>query len=523
MINELRKQKKEIRNEIRKQPSGEKRQILFQHYKATQEKIKEQLSNEKSAEVSQKFERIMADKTGHAFWREKKSLTQNPLLNSLTVKNKDGIRQYDPTAVKETMADYFENLYKAKQFPYHPHHQTVTRNIVENSSNYDFEETRYNQEPTIEELATIVREKKNGKSTPDVKNEMIKRPGQAMIEILYPLVQTIWRQESTPPEWNTGYITALWKGKGDKENLTNYRGITTSSAIGTIVESMIDKRIESAVPFTQAQGGGKRGASTCDHLFLLRCMIDISKKQKRSTYLTFYDVSKAYDNVDNDDMLDIMWDSGLRGKSWRILRNLNQNLKAVIKTKYGLTRTINMEIGGKQGSRLTGRMFAKLMDTLAEELQPTGEGFQINANLKIAVLLWVDDVVSCVEGANKQEQMLQKIADFATKHKLKWGASKCKVMKVGKHQEKERKWRLGELTIEESETYKYLGDTISNDGKNAKNLEQRKAKLFTTTTSINAIAESDVLRRVEAAVILELHEKINIPALLINSESWNLN
>ena len=50
-----------------------------------------------------------------------------------------------------------------------------------------------------------------------------------------------------------------------------------------------------------------------------------------------------------------------------------------------MTREIEMEIGGKQGSRLTGRMFAKLMDTLAEELD--GEGFTVNELLTIAVLL----------------------------------------------------------------------------------------------------------------------------------------
>ena len=127
---------------------------------------------------------------------------------------------------------------------------------------------------------------------------------------------------------------------------------------------MIDRRIENYVPFSQAQGGGKRGASTCDHLFILRAMIDTTIKQKRATFFTFYDVSKAYDNVDNDDMLNIMWENGLKGKAWRILRNLNKNLKAIVKTRYGPTPTIDMDIGGKQGSRLTGRMFAKMMDTL---------------------------------------------------------------------------------------------------------------------------------------------------------------
>ena len=164
-------------------------------------------------------------------------------------------------------------------------------------------------------------------------------------------------------------------------------GITTSSSIGTIIDSLIDNRIEYLVPFTQAQGGGKKGASTCDHLFIMRAIIDISIKQKRETFLTFYDISKAYDNVNNNDTLNIMWEKGLRGKAWRILKNLNTGLKARIKTKYGLTRIIDMEIGGKQGSRLTGRMFAKLMDMLAEEKENTEEGFCFENDFFIAVLL----------------------------------------------------------------------------------------------------------------------------------------
>ena len=56
-----------------------------------------------------------------------------------------------------------------------------------------------------------------------------------------------------------------------------------------------------------------------------------------------------------------------------------------------------------------------------------------------------------------------------------------------------------------------------------KNLEERKCKMSAATTTINAIAETDVLRTMETPVILELHEKINIPALLTNCESWNLN
>ena len=191
--------------------------------------------------------------------------------------------------------------------------------------------------------------------------------------------------------------------------------------------------------------------------------------------------------------------------------------------RYGLTREFQMECGGKQGSRLTGRMFAKMMDVLTDELH--GKGFKVNENLLIAVLLWVDDVVSCAVGVDAQKEILQVISDFAIKHKITWGQEKCKVMRVGKHKDtkKGQEWQAGDLSIQETDKYKYLGDIITSDGKNRENLYSRKAKLQCTTININTIAASEVMYQIETAVLLELHEKMNISSLINNAESWNLN
>ena len=82
----------------------------------------------------------------------------------------------------------------------------------------------------------------------------------------------------------------------------------------------------------------------------------------KTIYITYYDISKAYDNVSIKDMLVVMWQKGIKGKLWRILKELSMNQKAKVKTKYGYTRTFDKEIGGRQESRLTGKCFAKLMD-----------------------------------------------------------------------------------------------------------------------------------------------------------------
>ena len=522
-VKNLQKQKREKKIEIRKQTDSETRNNMILQYKDIQECIHNQMVTEKTSYIENKFNQIAADRSRASFWKEKRRMTRNHTQESLTVKDENGNRKYEPEEIKECMATYYENLYRHKTKRPHPYHQEVITKIQHNKHNYDYDHLDYNLPPSKEEVRDIIDGKKNGKSTPDIQNEMLKKPGERMIDFIYPLITTIWMEEQIPSVWNEGTITSLWKGKGDKELLSNHRGITTSSSIGTIIDSLIDKRIEKLVPFTEAQGGGKTGASTCDHLFMLRAIIALSKKQKRQTFITFYDVSKAYDNVDNQDMSCIMWDNGLRGKSWRLLFNLNTDLKAHVKTRFGKTRNVNMEIGGKQGSRLTGRQFSKLMDTLAESLINIEKGFKMSQIFRIPVLLWVDDVVSCVEGKVAQINILKDIDNFAVKHKLEWSTAKCKVMRVGKHMDEQTEWRLGDKMIQETTQYRYLGDEVTNDGKNAENIKSRKQKIQATTATINTIASSEVISKVESTVLLELHERITIPALLNNCESWVLN
>ena len=520
-VDDLCKQKREIKKQICMETERDHKSSLITTYKSIQESIKTQMTNEKSQQIEGKFKKIIADKSRNAFWKEKRLLSRNPVLEALVIKNEKGQRLFSPEEVKEGTVSYYQNLYKKKVIEPLPYHTEVENSIVAYVEDRQFELEPYNALPTPSEISTILANKKNGKSTTDFKNEMLKRPGKAMENLICPLIHAIWEEESVPTEWNKGLITSLWKGKGDKEQLSNHRGITVSSAFGTIVEELIDNRIEKQIPLTQAQGGGKKQSSTFDHLFILRAMMAISIKEKRETFITFFDVSKAFDTVDNHDMLKIMWDKGIRGKTWRILKNLNSELKAAVKTRYGTTDEIDMEVGGRQGSRLTGRMFSKLMDLLAEEIIASGEGFKMMEDFIIGVLLWVDDVISSVEGYENQKQILARINRFAKNHKLKWGQSKCKVMRIGQEYKPEE-FDLGDMKIETCDKYTYLGDVVTPDGKNTQNIKSRKNKINATSISINTIAESEVLHKIETPVLLELHESTNIPSLITNSESWTL-
>ena len=63
------------------------------------------------------------------------------------------------------------------------------------------------------------------------------------------------------------------------------------------------------------------------------------------------------------------WEHGVKGKTWRLMKALNTELTAAIKTQHGLTRAIMRKAGGKQDGKNIGFLSAKLMDLLSEEAQ----------------------------------------------------------------------------------------------------------------------------------------------------------
>ena len=307
------------------------------------------------------------------------------------------------------------------------------------------------------------------------------------------------------------FVDFLWAARGDK------------GAVGSILEEVIDKRMENIVDFSPGQAGGVKGASTADHLFLLRGIMTSAKEDKSNIFLTFYDVAKAYDNADVDNMLHVIWEAGVKGKMWRILRELSTNLTAVVKTRYGPSRPIKRDNGGKQGSKTMGRKFAKQMDTLSEEfIEKPEKNYQINNEFNIGCLEWIDDVMTATAGKTNQISVLNAVDEFARKNKLEWGEAKCQVMQVGRKVKVPTEWHLGDKLIKNTSSYKYLGDIVTDNNKNKTNLEARENKAYATVRQINTTASSDIMRGIEAKVVLILYEKSIIPSLTYNCESWTL-
>ena len=523
IVKNLRMEKQKAKKAFQNEKDYNEKFKLKDIYIETQNNLRTQLKQEQNENIERKITK-MCEQGAIGFWKELKQIKRDEFSQWCCIKDGDGNRIFDSALQKEELAKYYENLYTFDEaLEKHPYHDYVKQKIHDYSNDYNYDNEWYNRAPSRSTLEKIIISKKNKKATTDFPNEILKRGGEGFLKCLQPVIASFWKHETPPDEWNEGIISSVWKGKGDRENLKNHRGITVSSTISMVCEQVINERMMELIPLTQAQGGGKKGTSTRDHVFLLRGAITHALKNRNNMYITFYDVTKAYDRADVEDMLVTAWEKGLRGKLWRLMKNLNTNLTARIKTNDGLTRSIKRIAGGKQGGKNFGFLFAKMMDMMAEDAEcDDGLGIKFS-DLRMSVLEWVDDVVTFAAGEDQQNHTLQFVNNFAVKHKLKWGREKCNVKKIGHGRYIQEKWMLGQLEIDSCDQYKYLGDIVTRNGNNQKNIEDRQAKVMAMTRKILGLGGNEVFKNIQLKALLKMHNSCTVAALLTNSETWVLN
>ena len=303
---------------------------------------------------------------------------------------------------------------------------------------------------------------------------------------------------------------------------SNERGITLSSNMGKTFERLLNNRILKTIRITSNQAGGRKGMSTTDHILKIKELINHNKTNKKNTYITFLDVTKAYvyDKEWLDAIMYVMNKQGCEGATWDLTDRLNQNLTATIRTKHGMTRPININNSIRQGGVLAVTQYATLMDEINKEINKAKCTTQTNIDTNSTCLLWVDDVAIITNNIEDQQTLLSITNNTANKYRIQFGQEKSKLLIIGKDNTNPT-IKLGDMTIDPSETYKYLGETLNTKKQNINDhIKEIERKTEAALQSALYIAGDDNYQGIEMETIWTLIESCIIPIITYRSETY---
>ena len=158
--------------------------------------------------------------------------------------------------------------------------------------------------------------------------ELLKYGGSGMIDLLQQLLAVVWREEFVPLQWREGLIVNLFK-KGDKEDPGNYRGITLLSVVGKVFCKVLNNRLvrhfDKGAVLHEGQAGFRLERSCVDNIYTLNELVQGRMKEGKRTFAFFLDVQKAYDTVWQNGLWLKLWEHGVQGKMWRVIKGMYES------------------------------------------------------------------------------------------------------------------------------------------------------------------------------------------------------
>jgi hypothetical protein len=218
------------------------------------------------------------------------------------------------------------------------------------------------------------------------------------------------------------YIIQIYKLKGPKNELSNYRNIHTKDQIpkmfGNIVTTIAKPNILKSM--SKFQIGTKPGHRAQEHLFVLKSIIALNNLYDKAVFIQLWDISKFFDREHLRDAMDVLYKRGTRGKMYRLLFEMNKNTIVKVRTAVGDTEEEDTGEGLGQGTNEGAIISASSIDyTVDEHFRESP--YEISyGELNLQPLLFQDDVCrmsltpeAAEMGNRKMESVMEsKLLDF---------------------------------------------------------------------------------------------------------------
>ena len=140
-----------------------------------------------------------------------------------------------------------------------------------------------------------------------------------------------------------------------------------------------------------------------------------------------------------------------------------QNPKSRVVLNDVATDWFGCPIGVKQGDTISPTLFAIYINDLAGELNQSGLGVEVGADLQLSCLLYADDIVLLADKEDDLQALLKIVNTWCSKWRLEVNLLKTNIMHVHKNRKPRSNFNFNfeNKTVDYCEQYRYLGVTLN--------------------------------------------------------------
>ena len=239
-------------------------------------------------------------------------------------------------------------------------------------------------------VVAVVGKLKSSSSGPDeIPTDVIKKVIGNINTVLTHIINLSFETGLIPDDIKTARVSPIFKS-GDPCSLSNYRPISVLSTFSKIIESIVVDQLENFLNIndviSDSQYGFRKQRST--ELAVMKLTNDIHGSFERGSHTAavFIDLSKAFDTVQHEILLEKLNHYGIRNIANYWFRNYLINRKQFVKFNNTFSAEKYVMTGVPLGSTLGPILFNLYINDIT------------NSSIKIDYIMYADDCVLYIQG-----------------------------------------------------------------------------------------------------------------------------
>ena len=245
----------------------------------------------------------------------------------------------------------------------------------------------------------------------------------------------MWLTGVIPDSWKESETCLLYKGKGSQLHLKFYRPITLEKALykafTALVTRVVSDYAEEHGIMCEGQAGGRRFRSTTQVVDMLTMACEDARAYKKDLYILMIDFTAAFNTIDQDDMLAIMFDLGFPCDSLAVVHAMYTGATTVVALPAGRTAPIPVQRGTLQGNIMSPLLFNLYMTPLVRWLQFGALGYSFGCleadRPPLTARAFLDDLTALTNSVSAVHQQAEKVTLYGNRYHIETNAEKSVV------------------------------------------------------------------------------------------------
>lgn len=345
-----------------------------------------------------------------------------------------------------------------------------------------------------------------------VPNIILKKCALTLAEPLSIIYEVSFRTNQLPNDWLKSVVIPIFKNKGSRDNIENYRPISLTCTSCRVMEKIIKDSIINSPLFKQISscqhGFRVRKSTTTQLLESIRDWVEVIN-QKQNIDIVYIDFAKAFDTVSHVKMIQKLDNFGLKGNLLNWMNAFLTYRHQQVKINNNLSNYCFVKSGVPQGSVLGPLLFLIYVNDVCN-IQTSFVKFKLFADdLKIY------RIVNTVEDYSDLQAKLTEVRKWSEDWQLKINTSKCVSLHLGSKNQK-FDYMLNNVLIPSNQNINDLGVIISSDMKFSFHINSIKSKAFQRLHLLFRYFRSK-----NYSLLLNAYKVFIRPILEYNTVIWN--